>query len=181
METNKTFKLETSKDFSVPANKLYKAWTEPEQLKQWWKPIGNQLKEVDNDIRDGGRVAYQFVEDTLRVSGEYLEVKEGQNLVYTWNWEFPNDAVKNGAFKLNVRFEDKGNGSKLSVTQENFQDEEALQPHKEGWDKALNDLQNYLEGKNVEENASSENKNASDANASAGYRESPEQQKVGGG
>jgi uncharacterized protein YndB with AHSA1/START domain len=95
----------------VPAKQLYDAWTEPEQLKQWWKPIGNQLAEVDNNIRKGGRVAYQFAEDTLRISGEYLEVNEGKNLVYTWNWEFPQDVVKNGAFKLNVRFEDKGNGS----------------------------------------------------------------------
>lgn len=167
METNKTFKLETSKEFSVPANQLYKAWTEPKQLKQWWKPIGNQLIEVDNDIKEGGKVTYKFAEDTLRISGEYLEVKEGENLTYTWNWEFPNDAVKNGAFKLNVRFEDKGNGSKLHVTQENFQDEETLQPHKEGWDKALNDLKNYLEKNKAVENT--------------GYREVPEQQKVAGG
>ncbi len=62
METNKTFKLETSKEFSVPAEQLYEAWTEPEQLKQWWKPIGNQLKEVHNDLKKGGRVAYKFSE-----------------------------------------------------------------------------------------------------------------------
>ncbi len=181
METNKTFKLETSKEFSVPAEQLYGAWTEPEQLKQWWKPIGNQLKEVDNDIKKGGKVAYHFAEDTLRISGEYLEVKEGQSLVYTWNWEFPNDAVKNGAFKLNIRFEDKGNESKLHVTQENFQNEEALQPHKEGWDKALNDLKSYVEGKNIEGNGSLQNKKATDNNGSAGYMETPEQQKVAGG
>jgi uncharacterized protein YndB with AHSA1/START domain len=161
---------------------LYGAWTEPEQLKQWWKPIGNQLKEVDNDLKKGGKVAYKFSEDTLRISGEYLEVKEGQSLAYTWNWEFPNDAVKNGAFKLNIRFEDKGNGSRLYVTQENFKDEESLQPHKEGWDKALNDLKNYLEGKSGAANVSSESKNATVNNdGSAGYMETPEQQKVGGG
>ena len=182
METNKTFKLEASKEFTVPAKQLYEAWTEPEQLKQWWKPIGNQLAEVDNNIRKGGRVAYQFAEDTLRISGEYLEVNEGKNLVYTWNWEFPQDVVKNGAFKLNVRFEDKGNGSQLYVTQENFKDEEALQPHKEGWDKALNDLKNYLEGKKVDQNRTSLNMNATVRNdGSTGYMEAPDQQKVAGG
>lgn len=178
METNKTFKLETSKELSVPAHQLYKAWTEPEQLKQWWKPIGNHLNEVTNDIKKGGKVAYKFAEDTLRISGEYLEVKEGESLVYTWNWEFPNDAVKNGNFKLNVRFENKSNGSQLHVTQENFEDEETLQPHKEGWDKALNDLKNYLDRKNEPQ----ENLKAADDNqGSAGYMETPEQQKVAGG
>ncbi len=109
-------------------------------------------------------------------------MKEGQSLVYTWNWEFPNDAVKNGAFKLNIRFEDKGNESKLHVTQENFQDEEALQPHKEGWDKALNDLKNYVEENSDATNGTSLSMNATVNNeGSAGYMETPEQQKVAGG
>ncbi len=115
MDTNKTFKLQTSKEFSVPARNLYSAWIESQQLRQWWKPIGNQLIEVDNDIRKGGKVAYKFAEDTLRISGEYIEVKEGESLVYTWNWEFPDDTIKNGAFKLNISFQDQGSASKLLI------------------------------------------------------------------
>jgi hypothetical protein len=35
-------------------------------------------------------------------------------------------------------------GTRLSVTQENFTDQAAVQPHREGWDKALNDLYQFL-------------------------------------
>jgi hypothetical protein len=57
-----------------------------------------------------------------------------------------------------------------------------LQPHKEGWDKALNDLKNYLEGKKVDQNRTSLNMNATVRNdESTGYMEAPDQQKVAGG
>ena len=76
-----------------------------------------------------------------------------------------------------VGFEGKDNSSALHILQENFENEEAMQPHREGWDKGLADLQSFLEGGSSSANGASD----SSRDASAGYGESPEQQKVGGG
>jgi uncharacterized protein YndB with AHSA1/START domain len=176
---NESLKVEISKDFQVPVERLYKAWNDPEQLKQWWKPMGNQLDEVTNDLKQGGGVLYVFSNGDIVISGEYQEVKPNEKLVYSWDWKLKEDMLRNASYKLTVEFRGSGHGSRLHILQENFENEESMQPHREGWDKGLADLQNFLEGSNSSSDAQSSSSNSS--KASAGYGESPEQQKVGGG
>jgi hypothetical protein len=64
--------------------------------------------------------------------------------VYSWIWHLPHQPVGNGDYKLSIGFEPNGDGSKLTVLQENFGNEEAVQPHQEGWENALNDLEAFL-------------------------------------
>jgi uncharacterized protein YndB with AHSA1/START domain len=147
MESN-ALRLSAEKDFTVPVEHLYKAWTTPEDLKQWWKPSGNQLKTVELDIQEGGKFKYEFEgkdsQITLLITGEYQEVKENEKLAYSWNWSVPANVVEPSEHELIILFFTDGEGSKIKVTQENFQDEESINPHQEGWEKALNDLQEYL-------------------------------------
>jgi len=147
MESN-ALRLSAEKDFTVPVEQLYKAWTTAEDLKQWWKPSDNQLKTVELDIKEGGNFKYEFEgkdgQTTLVITGEYQEVKENEKLAYSWNWSIPANAIEPSEHELTILFTADGEGSKIKVTQENFQDEESINPHQEGWEKALNSLQEYL-------------------------------------
>jgi uncharacterized protein YndB with AHSA1/START domain len=177
METNRPFRLEVSKNFQVPVEVLFAAWNDPEQLKHWWKPMGNQLREVTNDLTVGGTIRYVFTEDSLIISGNYEEVKENERLVYSWNWDFPQDPLKNAAFKLTVDFVKEDNSSTIRIVQEENQQEETLQVNEDGWNKGLAELEAYLQG-----SVQSGGKEPKGSTAEeAGYRERPEQQKVGGG
>lgn len=138
--------LTTEKTFSVSKDRLYQAWTSEEDLKQWWKPLGRQLTSVTNELEKGGTVRYEFDSGDLKIEGQYEEVKQGERLVYTWNWKLPDEAVHNGNYILHISFEGSGDSSTLRVKQENFSDEHSIQPHKEGWEHSLNDLKAYLEG-----------------------------------
>ena len=146
---NKEIHLEVEKTFPVNVDELYDGWVNPEKLKQWWKPAGNQLKEVEIDVTKGGQFRYVFEtkdgEEDLKITGDYKEVEPKKRLVYSWNWELPHtQAVPNNEFQLTIEFSDDQNNSKLKVTQENFKDQESIHPHQEGWNKALNDLHNFL-------------------------------------
>jgi uncharacterized protein YndB with AHSA1/START domain len=174
---NKNYTVEVSKDFSVSKDNLYDAWTKPELLKEWWKPMNNKLTEVTNDISEGGTVRYEFENNGLVISGEYIEVKEKERLVYTWNWNFPQDEVKNASYKLTVQFKVKDDSSTLQITQDNFHNEEGTLPHKQGWDKALEELEHFLSGDTVQKQTEEDLQ----FSRAAGYNESPEQVKVGGG
>lgn len=132
-----------TKNFPAKKDELYNAWTDPESLKQWWKPMGKQLEEVENDIREGGTVRYRF-QDGLEVSGTYQEVAEGTKLVYSWIWQFPEASIHNGDYLLTVEFSGDGEGSSLSVTQENIAEEHAIKPHEEGWQESLDALHRHL-------------------------------------
>lgn len=142
------YQVSIEKDFPVTAEELYQAWTEPAALKQWWHPMGNDLLEVENSLQPGGKVLYVFEaghqKERIEISGNYETVEPAKQLVYTWKWHLPQATVGNGHYKLTIGFEANGTYSKLSVRQDNFDSEEAIQPHQEGWEAALNDLHQYL-------------------------------------
>ena len=144
-------KFEINKEFNISAERLYQAWTTEEDLRQWWHPMENTLKSMTNDLKPGGNVVYTFSnnenQDVFTISGTYKEVEEVKKLVYTWNWQLPTATIQDSEFLLTIQFESNGNGSKLLVKQDNFANEEAIQPHREGWEKALNDLGAYLHKK----------------------------------
>ncbi len=142
---NNDLKVTVSKEFNTPVEKLYNAWTQPELLKQWWKPMDKNLTEVINDLHEDGIVKYVFEDNSLVIEGKYIEVRENEKLVYSWNWQLPKDDVKDSSYKLTISFSGKDDTSNINVLQENFENEEGTLPHKQGWEKGLNDLKEFLE------------------------------------
>ena len=148
MEKTAVLVIEATKEFTVPLERLYEAWTREADLKQWWKPMGNTLTAVTNELKPGGSIRYSFESPehnpAFEIHGAYQEVAAAQKLVYTWNWEVHNNDIQESEFQLTIIFSAQGSGSRLHVKQENFKSEEALQPHKQGWEKSLNDLKLFL-------------------------------------
>ncbi|MCE7059278.1 SRPBCC domain-containing protein [Dyadobacter sp. CY343] len=192
--------LEIERGFDVDVATLFAAWTEAEHLKKWWKPMGETITGVKNELREGGAVEYYVGDADLEITGTYSEVVPGEKLVYTWVWNM-NDEGSESGYTLHIAFTTEGEGSRLRVVQEGFSGPEFLSPHQEGWEKGLNDLASYLSsnGDNTEsaksqeaesETSTSENANQAEnahqieaeaADQSGGYDGLPEQAKVGGG
>ena len=78
----------------APRAKLYRAWTDPELLKQWFAPLPYTTPVVETDVRPGG-ATYIVMRGPDGAEfpnrGVYLEVVENQRLVftdaYTTAWE----------------------------------------------------------------------------------------------
>jgi uncharacterized protein YndB with AHSA1/START domain len=134
METsNASIKIE--REFSAPVETVFSAWTEPEELKQWWKPLGSQLNEVRNELKEGGEIEYIFEANgktSLTIKGNYMEVSPKERLVYTWNWQPQEKELAESDYKLSVLFEDSGEGCRLVITQENFKSKESINLTKKG-------------------------------------------------
>ena len=47
-----------SRTFDAPRDKVWKAWTEAERLKQWWGPKGFTVSHCTVDLRPGGVMHY---------------------------------------------------------------------------------------------------------------------------
>ena len=60
METRAALAVQAEKVFPVPVDRLFAAWVTPDELKQWWQPMGNRLKEVSIDLKEGGSFRYNF-------------------------------------------------------------------------------------------------------------------------
>ena len=71
---------------AAPRRNLYRAWTEPELLKQWFTPPPYRTIRAELDLRPGGSslVVMQGPDGTeFPNRGIYLEVVENERLVFT--------------------------------------------------------------------------------------------------
>ncbi|MGD0719490.1 MAG: SRPBCC family protein [Roseiarcus sp.] len=70
----------------APREKLYRAWTEPDLLKQWFAPLPYTTPVAELDVRPGG-ASYIVMRGPDGVDlpnrGVYLEVVPGERLVFT--------------------------------------------------------------------------------------------------
>ena len=156
MEANQVAAVKIEKSFSASVDRVYHAWTDPENLKQWWKPMGNKLTEVVNQLEKGGRIEYKFeVEDgeSLVITGEYIEVIPNVKLVYTWNWQKEDRPGKDGQYKLMVYFRSSRFGSSIEIFQENNNSPEYIYPHQPGWEEALKHLAEYVDSRDDPQSA----------------------------
>jgi len=72
--------------FDAPPEKVYRAWTEPELLKQWFAPLPWTTPHAELDIRPGGTnlTVMRSPEGVdYPNSGVYLEVIPNERLVFT--------------------------------------------------------------------------------------------------
>jgi uncharacterized protein YndB with AHSA1/START domain len=75
-----------SRLIAAPRAKLYRAWTEPELLKQWYAPLPYTTPVAELDVRPGGACLIVMRDPEGRDwpnPGVYLDVVENERLVFT--------------------------------------------------------------------------------------------------
>jgi uncharacterized protein YndB with AHSA1/START domain len=96
----------------APRDLVWKAWTEPEQLAEWWGPAGwsNPLPNVTMDVRPGGAFHVTSISDEdgseMSTGGVYREVVEPERLVL----EEPAEGSWHDGSVSAVTFTDLGDG-----------------------------------------------------------------------
>jgi uncharacterized protein YndB with AHSA1/START domain len=97
--------------FDAPRELVWKAWTEPEQLVQWWGPPGwsTPLDSITMDVRPGGAFRLTGISEDgteMPQDGVYREVVEPERLVFE---ESAENNWHEGAVSV-VTFTDLGDG-----------------------------------------------------------------------
>src|SRR5712664_3777626 len=72
--------------FDAPRELVFKAWTDPKQVAQWWGPHGFTNSVCELDVRPGGaiRIDMRGPDGTVYpMTGVYNEVVEPERLVFT--------------------------------------------------------------------------------------------------
>ena len=85
-ETTTAQEIEITRVYDAPRELVWRAWTEAEQLVQWWGPPGwsTPLDTVTMDVQAGGDFRLTSVSDEgveMPVVGVYREVVEPERLV----------------------------------------------------------------------------------------------------
>jgi len=77
--------LAITRDFDAPRDLVWKAWTEPERLAQWWGPAGSEIRVRALDLRPGGVFHYSMeAPDGPEMWGKfvYREIEPQERLVF---------------------------------------------------------------------------------------------------
>jgi uncharacterized protein YndB with AHSA1/START domain len=118
--------FEMTRVFDAPRDRVWKAWTQPEQLKQWWGPQGFKVHTCKVDLRPGGVFLYGMkAPDGSDVWGRfvYREIAAPKKLVFVVSFSDPKGGVTRHPSSPNwpeeilstVTFEEQGGKTKVTV------------------------------------------------------------------
>lgn len=126
----------------APPEAVFRAWTEPDRIRQWSCPPGGTIRDSQVDLVPGGpyRLLIEAEQGTLHTAfGVYREVDAPNRLVYTWDWEEPESAI--GETLVTVEFIADGASTEVVLSHEGFPATEAAEGHRLGWTWSLERLE----------------------------------------
>ncbi|WP_117193557.1 SRPBCC family protein [Rhizobium terrae] len=136
-----TYSLQLVRELNAPADKLFKAWTTPERMGEWFCPKPWKVTEAKVDLRPGGS-SYILMEgpngEKIPNYGIYLEVVPNKKLVFTDAYTSAWVPSAKPFMTAVVEFEDLGNGRTKYTATAHHWTEEDMAAHKEmgfeeGW------------------------------------------------
>lgn len=133
--------------FNAPRRLVFRAWTDPKQVVQWFGPEGFSVAFLEMDVRPGGawRKCMRSPEgvDYWR-SGNYLEVVEPERLVFTYISDDPHSAPDHETV-VTIILEDLGAKTFMTFRQQEFESVAARDSHQSGWTSCMERFAAYLE------------------------------------
>lgn len=139
--------LRVQRVVNATRERVFHAWTDPEELEKWWGPGEYTTPEARVDLRVGG--TYSLVMQPpdgappFRLSGTYLEIDPPSRLVYTWRWD--TDEFGPGETTVTVEFVERDGRTEVVVEHGPFVDKDASTPYELGWTGGLENLATHLE------------------------------------
>jgi len=123
--------------------KVFAAWTDPEKIKRWMGPGEIVTVRAESDPRQGGHYLILMRSpngEPHDVGGVYREVIVNEKLVFTWAWQ----SAPERESLVTVLLKPDGDGTLLTLTHENFFDEDARDRHQQGWTGVFDKLEQFL-------------------------------------
>jgi uncharacterized protein YndB with AHSA1/START domain len=135
--------LTIKRRLNAPPAKVFAAWTDPEKVKGWMGPGEVKVLAVECEPRTGGRYRWLMRAPSGEdhdVSGVYREFVPGRKLVFTWAWK----STPERKSLVTVDLKPDGDGTLLTLTHEQFFDEDARNRHRQGWEGAMDKLATFV-------------------------------------
>ncbi len=158
-DTVKFPQVDVSRKFNAPVERVWKAWTNPELIKQWWGPETYSCPTASLDVRPGGKslLAMKGPDGQVQYSGgTYLEVIPNKKIVSTDQFMdkdgkaiSPKDAGMPGEWaevmKVNIEFKSLGDDqSEIHIVHDGIPKDQHDDCVK-GWTSSLMKLQRLVE------------------------------------
>jgi len=153
-----------SRVFDAPRDKVWKAWTEAERLKQWWGPKGFTVSYCKIDLRPGGVLHYclrspdghdmwgkfvyrEIVKPERLVWINSFSDKDGGTTVHPMSPDWPREMLSTATFeeqggKTKVTVQWVPVDSSTQIERKTFED--GRDSMKQGWTGTMDKFADYL-------------------------------------
>ncbi len=146
-DSEKDRELVITRVFNAPREVVFRAWTDPAQLAQWYGPEGFTLPFLEMDLRPGGAwkkcLRSPEGKDYWR-HGIFLEISPPRRLAFTYLSDDPNSDPEHETI-VTVTFAEQGNKTLLTLRQANFESVAARDAHNFGWNSALTRFGQFIQ------------------------------------
>lgn len=145
MTTETALSLRLTRLIRAHREAVFRAWTEPAAMREWFCPEGGTVEEAESELRVGGRyrIAMRMPHGLSVATGVYREIDPPARLVFTWRWE-GGEGPKEGETLVTVELTDSGEATRLELTHEGFATPDARTGHEQGWSSAFDRLEARL-------------------------------------
>lgn len=149
MSNQAQYELVLTRVMDVPREKLYRCWTTPELLKQWFAPRPWSISSLEMDLRPGGSstITMRSPEgQEFPNPGIYLEIVPNQRLVFTDAFTAGFIPTAEPFMVAEVTFEDLGGGKTRYTAKARHWNAAAKAKHEqmgfhEGWGQCATQLE----------------------------------------
>jgi uncharacterized protein YndB with AHSA1/START domain len=137
--------LTLARRLNASPEKVYAAWTDPQNLIQWFMPpsvVPGTVK-AEMDLRVGGKYRFSFKKDDgeyFEVGGVYREVVPNARLVFTWAWH----STPERESVVTIAIKAEGERTLLRLHHAQFADQAACDSHERGWSGMLDNIERLL-------------------------------------
>ncbi len=141
--------LRVSRDIEAAPDRVFEAWTSPDQIVRWWGGGGVTCPEASVDLRPGGsyRIANAAPDGTVTwITGRFDVVDPPHQLIYTWMVEVPGQEgpTEQPASIVVVDFQARRGGTRLVIRHSRIPTTDARQMFEAGWNGCLDGLRELL-------------------------------------
>jgi len=138
-------RLHLEKDLAAPPERVFAAFIEADQLRQWWGPAGFTVPRLQFDAEEGEtyRITMQPPDgDAFHLGGTFRVIEAPRRLVFTFAWEEPDPDDQETL--VTVTLEPASAGTHLVLDQERFKTGPRRELHRDGWTETLERLEGFL-------------------------------------
>ena len=143
---------------NLPIDKVWNAWSDPEEIKKWWGPENYTCPSSEIDFRVGGKYLHcmrSSAGEEFWGTGVYKEIIPGKKQVFTDSFADENgNVIPASAYNMpgdwpselliTLTFEEDGEKTKLKMQHEGIPDEMRDDCIK-GWNESLDKLERNIE------------------------------------
>jgi len=139
--------LTITRILDAPRELVFKAWTDPQHLVNWWGPRGSFTPQCEMDARNGGSYRFLMRAASGREvvwSGVCRELVEPEKLVLTCTIRNLDGTIISAETVLTLTLEDLQGKTRLTLHQGVFDSDENCAAHGRGWRDTLDRIGEHL-------------------------------------